>query len=329
MVGAKVLLAALALSAAAVDAFGFLSAQNFKLSRSAQATCAAFPKKSDYNSLSLRKSPTVSVSMKAAEGGLSQKYVADDGAKIEYDYLPGRTPTVLYLPGFNQTKYGSKAAALQTWCKRNKQGFFAADYYGSGGSTGEYKDGTITRWTRDTVALIDNVIKGPVLIVGSGVGGWIMLHVALQRPKAVRGLVGIAPTTDFTSDVVLPELDAETKRRIKETGMAEIVWGGTPYTISQKFIDDANNNLLLQSGSKSVKVTCPVRLLQGLADKEIPPNRALKISDALVSEDVVITYVKYGDHVLDEEEDFERMTADVSGLCSKIFDFDLSSPTSG
>lgn len=159
MVGAKVLLAALALSAAAVDAFGFLSAQNFKLSRSAQATCAAFPKKSDYNSLSLRKSPTVSVSMKAAEGGLSQKYVADDGAKIEYDYLPGRTPTVLYLPGFNQTKYGSKAAALQTWCKRNKQvsralmnlvclhfaswiklmtlsiyqGFFAADYYGSGG----------------------------------------------------------------------------------------------------------------------------------------------------------------------------------------------------
>lgn len=276
-----------------------------------------------------RNRPSNTFLSASAKGGLSLEYITSDSTKIAYDFIPGNRPTVVYLPSFNQTRFGSKASALQTWCKRNKQGYFAADYYGCGGSGGQYQDGTISRWTRDTVELIENVVKGPVLLVGSGVGGWVMMHVALQRPKLVKGLVGIAPTPDFTKDVVLPVLDEETKRKIKETGMEEILWGGNTYTISQKLIDDASDQLVLQGGPKSIGITCPVRLIQGLGDQEIPPNRALKICDVVASEDVVITYVKYGDHMLDEEEDFERMTADVADLCSKIYEFDLSSPSSG
>lgn len=252
-----------------------------------------------------------------------------DGHKISYDFFPGANPTVVYLPALNQTRHGSKSFALQVWAKRNGQGFMSADYYGLGRSEGEYVDGTISKWTEDTIHMLKNVVKGPVVLVGAGVGGWIAMHVAIKLPKQVKGIVGVSADPDFTTDVVLPALDAETKKKIRDTGMADIVWGLNQYTISQKLIDDAENMLLLQGGSKSIPITCPVRLNQGLGDEEIPPNRALKISDALQSDDVVITYAKFGDHLLDDEEDFRRMTNDVKELCAKFYEFDLSSPTSG
>jgi len=260
---------------------------------------------------------------------MSLKYTTADGVALSYDYLPGTNPTVVFLPGLNQTRIGSKAIALQTWCKRNKQGYFTADYYGCGKSGGLYKDGTISRWVSDTVKLIDEVIKGPVLLVGAGVGGWVMMHVALQRPQLVKGLVGMAADPDFTTDVVMPVLDDKTKRQIRETGLADIQWGVNKYTLSQKLIDDSQKLLLLQGGPKSVPIKCPVRLIQGLGDEEIPPKRALKITEVLATEDLVLTYFKYGDHGLDEEEDLEHMTGEVADLCAKGFDFDLTSPTSG
>jgi len=265
----------------------------------------------------------------AKEGGRGLMEKMPSGHKISYDFFPAANPTVVYLPALNQTRHGSKSFALQVWAKRNGQGYLSADYYGCGRSDGEYVDGTISQWTADTVHMLTEVVKGPVILVGAGVGGWIAMHVALRLPKQVKGIVGVAADPDFTTDVVLPVLDDETKQKIKDTGMANIVWGLNQYTISQKLIDDAEDMLLLQKGPKSVPIKCPVRLLQGLGDEEIPPNRALKISDALTSDDVVVTYAKFGDHVLDDEEDFRRMTNDVKELCSKFYEYDLSSPTSG
>ena len=130
-----------------------------------------------------------------------------------FDFIPAQNPTIVYLPGLEQNRLGTTAFALQTWAKRNRQGFFTADYFGCGKSEGEYADATISRWVEDTVELVEQEIKGPVVLVGSGVGGWIAMHVAQRLPKMIKGLVGIAADPDFTTDVVLPKLDDATKVR--------------------------------------------------------------------------------------------------------------------
>mmetsp|Transcript_15660 Transcript_15660/g.35867 ORF Transcript_15660/g.35867 Transcript_15660/m.35867 type:complete len:255 (-) Transcript_15660:78-842(-) len=251
------------------------------------------------------------------------------GYSLVYDYIDGNKPTIVYLPAFNQSRINSKSTALQTWAKRNGKSFFSADYYGCGKSDGKFEDGTLSMWTNDMISLIENVIQRPVLLVGSGVGGWVGLHVALKRKDLVRGLVGIAADPDFTTDVVLPELDDSIKEKIQKDGSAMISWGVSEYTISKKFIDDSKNMLLLPGGSESLDIKCPVRLIQGLSDEEIPPDRALRISEAIKNDDVVVYYVKDGDHFLDQDEDISRMIDQVQELCSKYFEFDLTSPGSG
>jgi len=281
----------------------------------------------------LRPSSALSLSMAAASseagGGLGLTHQCADGTKITYDFIPASNPTILYLPGLGQTRYDSKFSALQSWCKRNNYGYLVADYYGCGQSGGDPKKGCITRWTADTLSIIKNVIKGPVVLCGSGVGGWVMMQVAVQNPKAVVGCVGVAADPDFTTDLVIPSLSKETLDKIDKDGAAEITWGKAQYTLSKVFIDDAEKNLLMKGGPGSLKVTCPVRLVQGLGDIEIPPERALTLCDVLATEDVVVTYAKFGDHVLDEDDDTRLVTSHLADLASQYFEFDLKSPSSG
>ncbi|EKX37951.1 hypothetical protein GUITHDRAFT_115922 [Guillardia theta CCMP2712] len=286
------------------------------------------------------------LSLKAEEKfGRGLKAKMKEGHSLVYDYVDGSSPVIVYLPAFNQSRITSKSSALQTWAKRNGKAFFSADYYGCGKSDGKFEDGTLTMWTNDMITLIEDVIKKPVLLVGSGVGGWVGLHLAMKRKNLVpafplarfatdvsnkvRGLVGIAADPDFTTDVVLPELDDTVKEKIQKDGSAMISWGVSEYTISKKFIDDSKNMLLLPGGSESLDIKCPVRLIQGLSDEEIPPDRALRISEAIKSDDVVVYYVKDGDHFLDQDEDISRMIDQVQEMCSKYFEFDLTSPGSG
>jgi pimeloyl-ACP methyl ester carboxylesterase len=235
----------------------------------------------------------------------------------------------VYLPGLEQNRLGTTAFALQTWAKRNRQGFFTADYFGCGKSEGEYADATISRWVEDTVELVEQEIKGPVVLVGSGVGGWIAMHVAQRLPKMIKGLVGIAADPDFTTDVVLPKLDDATKSKIKDEGSAVITWGENKYMLTSKLIEDSKNMLLLQGGAGSVAINCPVRLVQGLGDEEIPPDRALKICDVMQSKYVVITYAKASKHHLDDDSDLRVILENVDEVCKKFYEFDLRSPTSG
>ncbi|KAJ1486294.1 Alpha/Beta hydrolase protein [Baffinella frigidus] len=233
----------------------------------------------------------------AAARGVQRKMAA--GHKVTYDFIPGQNPTVIYLPGLQMTRQGTKAFALQTWAKRNNQGFFTADYFGCGKSEGDYAEATISMWVEDTVELIK---EGPVVLCGSGVGGWVAMHVA-QRCSEVKGLVGVAADPDFTTDVVLPKLDDATKAKIANDGKATITWGENEYILSAKLIEDSKKMLVLTGGPGSLKITCPVRLVQGLGDEEIPPDRALKICEVLQSKDVVITYAKSAKHALDDDSD--------------------------
>ena len=246
-----------------------------------------------------------------------------DGAQIFYDFLPGDGPTILFLPALNQTRHGAKANAIKTWCRRQGRSFLVADYYGVGKSDGEYKDATISRWASDTSALMDKISAAKNVekytIVGAGVGGWVMLHAAQSKPEKIMGLVGVAADPDFTETLVWPALDDDTKAKVMAEGIAEISWGGKPYTISKALIEDGRKMQLLNKGPGSLRIECPVRLIQGLGDEEIPPERALELSDCISGRDVIITYVKYGKHGLDDfEDDFRRIFFAVEDIETQI-----------
>lgn len=252
------------------------------------------------------------------------------GDKIAYDYFPGELPTVLFLPGLSMNRHSAKGNALEVACKLQKRAYLSADYYGIGRSSGDIRDGTVSRWTEDTVDLIDQLIpQGPVVLVGAGVGGWVALHVTLRRPERVAGIVGVAPDPDFTQDVLWPKLSDEVKSIIMKEGLYELPWGYRTYPISRNLIEDGKKMCLLQGSSGSIAIDCPVRIIHGLDDEEIPPQRALRLADRLRSQDVVISFVKSGGHTLETEEDFQRMISSVVELCKKSFTYDLSSPQSG
>jgi len=237
--------------------------------------------------------------------------VSIQGAEIKYDYLPGDGPTIMYLSALNRTRHGGVANSLKTWCRGNGRSFFVADYFGVGQSEGDYKDASISRWNDDTCTLIEWLGKEhgqtEVVIVGAGVGGWVMLHAAQKMAKSVVGLVGVAADPDFTEDLVMPNLSEDVKKKIMDEGSSEFEWGGKTYTLTKTMVEDGKKMTLLDKGDKSIDVDCPVHLIQGLGDEEIPPEKALRLSECIKGEEVVITYVKHGSHELESEADFKRI----------------------
>ena len=170
---------------------------------------------------------------------------------------------------------------------------------------------------------------GKFLLVGAGVGGWVALLIAKKYPKLVSGVVGMSADPDFTEDLLWRNLDDEDKRVIMEEGVKEIRWGDAVYPISRSLIEDGRNNLILRSGEGKIDVTCPVRLLHGSDDEEVPYATAFKIMSALSTEDVEVTVRKGGKHQLDEEEDFGGMRKAVEEVFRNAKGFDLRSPASG
>jgi len=242
-----------------------------------------------------------------------------DRENIKYDYLPGNSPVIVFLPALNQTRHGTKSTAIKTWCRRTGRSFLVADYFGMGQSSGEYRDACVSRWAADTAGLIDWLAAehahAGVVLVGAGAGGWVMLHAAMMRPAMVKGLVGVAADPDFTEAIVLPALSSDVKARIEREGVAEIEWGGKPYTLSRRLLEDGRKMQLLNGPPGSIKVDCPVRLIQGLGDEEIPPERQLDLSAALSGRNVVTTYVKAARHALDAgDADFRRIFAAVEDI---------------
>ncbi|KAI0558416.1 Alpha/beta hydrolase [Gracilaria domingensis] len=237
----------------------------------------------------------------------------------------------MFLPGFFFSRWRqAKANALEIFAKRKGQAIFAEEYLGTGKSEGDFvTDGTLSRWINDSLRLLDEVIPGKVLLVGAGVGGWIMLHLAMLRPDKVIGLVGMNPSVDFTEDLIKPNLSEEQQRSIENEGFVNMNWGFRNYPISKALLEDAQKWLVLRGGADSLDITCPVRILQGLSDEELPPKRMLDLVDKIKSEDCVLSYIKYGDHNLEEEEDFVRMWDAVCELSEMHYEYDLTTTSSG
>ena len=252
-----------------------------------------------------------------------------DGLKIAYHHTPGKqsdteavktkapnTPGVMFLGGFMSDMTGTKATHLQEHCVRQGLGYTRFDYSGHGQSSGKFVDGTIGQWARDAIAVLDEITTGPQVLVGSSMGGWIMLLVALARPECVAGLVGIAAAPDFTEDLMWAQFSEDQQKSIMEDGalVEPTEYGDDPYTITRDLIEDGRKQLLLR---EPLNITCPVHLVQGMQDPDVPWQTAIRLTDALVTKDVRVDLIKTGDHRLSEPDQLDVITGHLDDVLAK------------
>lgn len=244
-----------------------------------------------------------------------------NGHTLAYHFMPARTgrPTgVVFLGGFGSDMEGTKALALEEWCRARGRAFLRFDYTGHGQSSGAFEDGCIGEWAADALAALDRLTEGPQVLVGSSMGGWIMLLTARERPERVRGLLGIAAAPDFTEDLVWRELTDAQRGELWREGRVLLPNGydpASPYLVTQKLIEDGKRHLLLDH---PLNIKAPVRLIQGMLDTEVPWETALKIQKALVTDDVEIQFVKTGDHRLSGAADIARMGRALDALLTDV-----------
>ena len=232
-----------------------------------------------------------------------------DGVRLAVSHRQGSGPTIVFLPGYMSDMQGSKALALDAWAQARGHAMLRLDYAGCGESDGRFEDGTLTGWRNDVLHAIDTLVSGPVLLVGSSMGGWLMLLVALARPDRIAFMVGIAAAPDFTawgfSDTDKARLAAE--GRIAEPS----AYSDEPYVTTRGFWESGQANLLLDA---PIPLDCPVRLLHGQADEDVPWDVSLRLARALRSADVQAIFVKDGDHRLSRAQDIALLIATVERL---------------
>ena len=221
----------------------------------------------------------------------------------------GVSPTILFLPGYASDMEGTKAVALDAFAQRHGLAMLRFDYSGTGSSPGGFEDGTLARWLDEAVAALDQLTEGRVIIVGSSMGGWIALHLAQLRPDRVRALVGIAAAPDFTEWGFTPEQKAELQMRgrIEEPNP----YGPEPYVTTRAFWESGERLRLLD---QAIAVDCPVRLVHGEDDKDVPLNIAFWILRQVRSADVQLLTIKGGGHRLSEPHEIDAILRTVASL---------------
>jgi pimeloyl-ACP methyl ester carboxylesterase len=232
----------------------------------------------------------------------------------------GGSPGLFWLGGFKSDMQGTKAIALDAWAAEQNRACVRFDYSGHGESGGSFVDGTIGRWLEESVATFRQFCHGPQVVIGSSMGGWMALLLAREIAKAtggnasLAGLVLIAPAPDFTEELMWKGFSPEVRAEIETKG----VWlrpsqygDGTPYPITRTLIEEGRNHLLLGGG---IDVGCPVRILQGAQDPDVPWQHAFALAHRLPADDVVLTVIRDGDHRLSRTQDIARMLAAVAEI---------------
>ena len=221
-------------------------------------------------------------------------------------------PNLLFLPGFFSDMTGSKASFLAARCVASGRRLTRFDYRGHGKSSGKFADGCIGDWLADAIAVVDRLTTGKLILVGSSMGGWIMLLLALARPDRVAGLVGIAAAPDFTQDLVWDMLTPVQKQELQSNGVLyEPSEYGDPLPYTLKLVKEGRKHLLLRS---LIPIMCPVRLIKGRKDKDVPWQTAEKLAEQLQSKDVRITYIEDGEHRLSRDTDLEILWEAVQSI---------------
>jgi pimeloyl-ACP methyl ester carboxylesterase len=220
---------------------------------------------------------------------------------------------ILFLPGFRSDMTGTKATFLDDFCAARGLPYVCFDYSGHGQSSGRFEDGTVGRWVDDAIAIIDRVAEGPLILVGSSMGGWIMLLAALARPRRVAGLVGIAPAPDFTEALIWNGLTDGERARLMKSGRLKRPsdYSEEPTIITRALIEEGRRHLLL---SAPIGIRCPVRLLHGMQDPDVPHRLSLELAERILSQDVRVTLIKNGDHRLSQPDDLALLGRTVEEL---------------
>jgi pimeloyl-ACP methyl ester carboxylesterase len=243
----------------------------------------------------------------------------DAARQIAVRARSGAAPGLLWLGGFNSDMKGTKALALDQWAADHGRACVRFDYSGHGESGGKFVDGTIGRWLEESLAVFEQLCTGPQVVIGSSMGGWMALLLARElakRPRnaALAGLVLIAPAPDFTEELMWKGFSPEIRQEIETTG----VWlrpsqygDGAPYPITRALIEEGRNHLLLGG---SIDVGCPVHILQGGQDPDVPWRHAFALAYRLPADDVVLTMIQDGDHRLSRPQDIARIMAAVAEM---------------
>jgi pimeloyl-ACP methyl ester carboxylesterase len=232
-----------------------------------------------------------------------------DSRQIAFRHVPGVAPAIVFLPGYRSDMVGTKATALFEWARANGRGCLLFDFSGCGESPGDFAEGTLGRWQEEAAALLASQIEGAVVLVGSSMGGWLALLLVRALGPRLAGLVGIAAAPDFTDW----GYSSEQKRRLAagETLFADNPYGPEPTPTHPGFWADGQARCVLGG---EIAIDCPVRLLHGQDDSDVPPEISLRLARALRSSDVQVTLVKGGDHRLSRESDIALLLRTVAAL---------------
>lgn len=254
------------------------------------------------------------------------------GPSIAYARRPGADgaagtparPGIVFMGGFMSDMTGVKAMWLESFAAEHGCPYLRFDYSGHGASEGRFEDGTISAWLADTLEVLERLTEGPQILVGSSMGGWLALLAARARPDRVAGIVGVAAAPDFTEELVASELTEEQRETLMRDGVVHIdtPYGDKPYAFTLALIEDGRNHLLLNA---PIGVTCPVRLVQGYDDDDVPWEMALAIMARIGHDDCAATLIKDGDHRLSRPQDLAKIGAAIND----ILDSPPQSPAQG
>src|ERR1041384_7085927 len=242
-----------------------------------------------------------------------QRLRRPDGNTVAYATTRGRTPTAVFLGGFRSDMTGTKAMALEEWAQRTGRAYVRFDYLGHGQSSGRFEDGTIGRWLDDSLAVLDQLTEGKLVLVGSSMGGWLSLLAARARPERLAGLVLIAAAPDFTERMLLKGLSTEDRATLERDGRLErpSQYSPEPSVFTWKLIEEGRRHLVLD---KKLALPCPVHMLHGQSDPDVPWEYSLQIAAHLEAPEVITTFIKGGDHRLSTPVDIARLIATVEEL---------------
>ena len=235
------------------------------------------------------------------------------GDSLAWMRVAGAGPTVVCLPGFMSVMEGTKFSALARWAGETGVDLLRFDYFGHGDSSGDFAQGTVSRWREDVLAAIDRLTEGPLVLVGSSMGGWLACLAAMARPERMQALVLIAPAADFTEALMRPGLPPAALAALESEGLwrRPSIYDPSGYIITRALLDDGARWSILPG---PVPIEAPVRILQGGADPDVPWRHALELANALRSENVVFTLIKDGDHRLSRPQDMTRLIAALEEL---------------
>ncbi len=245
------------------------------------------------------------------------RYRINDSLEIAYSRVEGNTPGIMFLCGHGSDMNGSKALFLESWAKRNGCAFLRFDYSGHGRSDGTLLETNISDWTRDAIAMIDHLCAGKQILIGSSLGGWLMLNVALARPDRIAGLIGISAAPDFTEDLIWQKLGSKEQADfVKEGQITEAnPYADDPIIYPYHLIEDGRQHLRLLG---PLAIHQPVRLLHGMADVEVPWQTAIALAECLDAEDVTVHLDKKATHRFSEPEQLALLQTVLENLLKRV-----------